>query len=346
MEMTKLFLVLLLHLTLLSSFVLVSYSGYIPAIFTFGDSNFDAGTNRFDKNCTAQANFPPYGSNFFHQPTGRFTNGRTVADFIFLNGTQKEYPSNGLNFASAGSGVLPLTNKEMGVTPIQEQIRQFQTLIKQNKIDKNLVQNSLFLFESGSNDIFNFFLYETTTHTLSPDTYVQAMLTEVEKFVAHIYELGARRIALFSLGPVGCVPARALVPGAPLGRCYGKMNVLVKIYNMGLENLVNEILTKYPGAIGVYGAVYKLVQQFRADPKRYDFIEVSMACCGYGALGGTLQCGKEGYKICPKPNAFLFWDYFHPSEHTYHLISKALWAGKQPAIRPINLKALVNITLV
>ncbi|XP_028065880.1 GDSL esterase/lipase 6-like [Camellia sinensis] len=100
----------------------------IRAIFTFGDSIFDAGNNHFNKNCTAQADFPPYGSSFFRHPTGRFTNGRTVVDFIsqfvgielqkpylelqseVVNGSMKEYPSNGINFASAGNGVLRGTN--------------------------------------------------------------------------------------------------------------------------------------------------------------------------------------------------------------------------------------------
>lgn len=58
------------------------YAHTVPAVFIFGDSLFDAGNNHYNKNCTAQADFPPYGSSFFHHPTGRFTNGRTVADFI------------------------------------------------------------------------------------------------------------------------------------------------------------------------------------------------------------------------------------------------------------------------
>ena len=65
-----------------SLLISVSFSLHVPAIITFGDSIFDAGNNHFNKNCTAQADFPPYGSSFFHHPTGRFTNGRTVADFI------------------------------------------------------------------------------------------------------------------------------------------------------------------------------------------------------------------------------------------------------------------------
>lgn len=115
---------LLLLLVLLSCSL--STSSYnVPAIFTFGDSIVDAGNNHFNKNCTVQADFPPYGSKFFHHPTGRFTNGRTVVDFIcesslpfsnlearlaIMNGSRRNYPSNGINFASAGSGVLHQTN--------------------------------------------------------------------------------------------------------------------------------------------------------------------------------------------------------------------------------------------
>jgi hypothetical protein len=78
-EMEKFFVILLIVLSTLD--VLVS-STSSPAIFSFGDSILDAGNNRFLKNCTARADFPPYGSSFFPHPTGRFTNGRTVPDFI------------------------------------------------------------------------------------------------------------------------------------------------------------------------------------------------------------------------------------------------------------------------
>ncbi|KAK8714846.1 hypothetical protein V6N13_042192 [Hibiscus sabdariffa] len=358
MKMKKLYAHLLI---ILIFFIDLSSCRDVQAVFIFGDSVFDAGNNRFNKNCSVQADFPPYGSTFFHHPTGRFTNGRTVADFIsqfigiglqqpFLeaqiavrNGSTKVYPPNGVNFASAGSGVLPGTNKEWGVTPIQEQLRQFQTLVDQKWINKSVVERSLFFLESGSNDIFNYFL-PFDPPTLEPDAYVQAMIKEVSDLIDQLYKAGTRRIAVFSLGPVGCVPARALLPRAPIDRCYGKMNVMVKKYNKALEKLVNDIPTTHPGAIAVYGAVYDTVQHFCAIPTRYGFSDVSSACCGDGPLGGQVQCGKEGYKICQNPERYLFWDYFHPTQHTYKLISKALWSGNKSRIRPINLKTLVNLT--
>lgn len=154
------------------------------------------------------------------------------------------------------------------MTPIQDQLQQFKTLVQQNLINNKLIQNSLFFFESGSNDIFSYF-YPFGGPTLTPDAYVQSMLSEVTNFIDQISKLGARRIGLFSLGPVGCVPARTLLPGAPVTKCYGKMNKMVKNYNMGLENLGKSIPIKYPGSFAVYGAVYKTVQTFRTNPKRY-----------------------------------------------------------------------------
>ncbi|XP_010243766.1 PREDICTED: GDSL esterase/lipase 6 isoform X2 [Nelumbo nucifera] len=286
---------LLISLIVLVPSVVCASSYKIPAIYTFGDSILDAGNNRFNKNCSAQADFPPYGSSFFHQPTGRFTNGRTVVDFLsqFLgidiqepyleaemgvaNGSRKAYPSNGINFASGGSGVLPQTNKDL--------------------------------------------------------------------FIDQIYSLGARRIVIIALGPVGCVPARMLLPGGRTDRCFGRINHIVKKYNAGLEGLVKDTPITHPGAIGVYGEVYKAVQEFRSMPKRYGFFNITGACCGDGTLRGLVQCGKDSYKVCENPNQFLFWDFFHPSEHTYELVSKALWAGKQSRVRPINLRTLASISV-
>lgn len=55
----------------------------VPAIFIFGDSTFDVGTNNFLKDSQATANFPYNGIDFpYSVPTGRFSNGYNSADQI------------------------------------------------------------------------------------------------------------------------------------------------------------------------------------------------------------------------------------------------------------------------
>ena len=55
----------------------------VPCYFIFGDSLVDSGNN--NKLATAaKANYRPYGIDFPQGVTGRFTNGRTLADIIGL----------------------------------------------------------------------------------------------------------------------------------------------------------------------------------------------------------------------------------------------------------------------
>lgn len=53
-----------------------------PAFFIFGDSTVDVGNNNYI-NPENPASRPPYGQNgFFRVPTGRFSDGLIIVDFI------------------------------------------------------------------------------------------------------------------------------------------------------------------------------------------------------------------------------------------------------------------------
>ncbi|GKD29084.1 GDSL esterase/lipase 6 [Tanacetum coccineum] len=246
--------------------VFASVDAQIKSIIIFGDSQLDSGNNRFIKNCILQANFTPYGSSYFHHPTGRFTNGRTLADFICKEEWSLVHQGEVVKFlASLKAGQIS-TNLE--VTPIQEQLQQFQGLIDQKHLRKNQIMKSLIFMASGSNDVFSYFLLPGASK-LTPQQYVVTMLKELSLFVDKTYKVGARKFVFFTIGPVGCIPGRIIIQGAPTDRCMGRMNLMAKQYNEGLELFIKSIPTKYPGAIGVNAVVYNSVQKFRANPKRY-----------------------------------------------------------------------------
>ena len=53
------------------------------ALFIFGDSFFDFDNNNYINTTTLdQANFWLYGETYFKFPTGRFSDGRLISDFI------------------------------------------------------------------------------------------------------------------------------------------------------------------------------------------------------------------------------------------------------------------------
>lgn len=52
-----------------------------PALYVLGDSLLDSGNNNYLQTII-KANYSPYGEDFVNKSTGRFSNGKTVADFI------------------------------------------------------------------------------------------------------------------------------------------------------------------------------------------------------------------------------------------------------------------------
>lgn len=56
-----------------------------PVTFVFGDSLTDVGNNNYLQYSLARSNYPFYGIDYSGgQATGRFTNGRTIGDFICM----------------------------------------------------------------------------------------------------------------------------------------------------------------------------------------------------------------------------------------------------------------------
>jgi phospholipase/lecithinase/hemolysin len=54
------------------------------SIISFGDSITDTGNllGLSSPNDLPESAFPPYGETFFHHPSGRFSDGRLIIDFI------------------------------------------------------------------------------------------------------------------------------------------------------------------------------------------------------------------------------------------------------------------------
>lgn len=85
--MMKYFLLLITCLIVFKFALISAEISYMSAFFIFGDSSVDPGNNNHIKTIPEnQANYKPYGHNsFFKDPTGRFSNGRIIVDFLGIS---------------------------------------------------------------------------------------------------------------------------------------------------------------------------------------------------------------------------------------------------------------------
>ncbi|XP_052882706.1 GDSL esterase/lipase At1g06990-like [Gossypium arboreum] len=117
-----------------------------PAIVIFGDSTVDPGNNNYI-DTIFKGNIAPYGINFpGHVPTGKFSDGKLVTDFVasslgikdvvqpFLdpNLTNDDLRT-GVSFASTNSGYDDLTTLLSNVITVSRQVEMFRSYIEKLK---------------------------------------------------------------------------------------------------------------------------------------------------------------------------------------------------------------------
>ncbi|XP_038699367.1 GDSL esterase/lipase EXL3-like [Tripterygium wilfordii] len=281
-----------------------------PAVITFGDSIVDTGNNDYIPTIV-KSDFEPYGKDFDGgKPTGRFSNGKVPSDLIADTlGIKKTIPSylqpnlqlqdllTGVSFASAGSGYDPFTSRLVHVLSPDDQINMFKEYIERVKAGvgeqrlATLLSKSLFISVFASNDLANSFSNPFRRLQYDGDRYSDLMVNCARDFYQKLYALGARKIAVFSAPPIGCLPLKRTLEGGILRDCSDITNKLSVLYNTKLSLMINALNKEHPDMRLVYIDIYNTLLSMIKTPAKYGFEESSKGCCG----PGTLQFGILSY---------------------------------------------------
>ncbi|KAL0347482.1 UNVERIFIED_CONTAM: GDSL esterase/lipase EXL3 [Sesamum calycinum] len=213
----------------------------IPGVFAFGDSIVDQGNNNVIKTLL-KCNFPPYGKDFQGGvPTGRYSNGKTPPDLIaeelgitnfipaYLDPNLKaqDLPT-GVSFASGGCGYDPQTSQIVSVISLSDQLKHFKEYMGKLKAAvgeeraNNIVSNSLHLVVAGSDDLANtYFTIGIRRAQYDISSYADLVVSSASSFIQELYQLGARRLAVFGIPPIGCLPSQRTLAGGSFEDVFG-----------------------------------------------------------------------------------------------------------------------------
>lgn len=75
-----------------------------------------------------------------------------------------------------------------------------------------------------------------------------------------LHLLGARKVIVVGIGPLGCIPFGRALNLVPSGQCLVEMNELIQGYNEKLKEMLNGLnQEKGPEAVFVYANTYSIV---------------------------------------------------------------------------------------
>ncbi|XP_037404859.1 GDSL esterase/lipase At5g45910-like [Triticum dicoccoides] len=359
----KLLCVLAAVLALASVEPAVSSPRRYDSIITFGDSFTDTGNavvvlaekSRFD--LTVQ---PPYGMTFFGRPTGRYSNGRLIIDFIaeklglpFLppylshNGSFSE----GVNFAVAGATALnasffrdiPLVGSFVLNTSSSVQLGWFQSLkpsLCTPKCPGFFHRTLFFMGEIGLND-YSFAVFGMTLPQL------RSIVPDVVKTIAAATEAllgqGAKTVVVPGIPPLGCMPPNLVFfPSNETAGyesstgCLKGLNEIARHHNSELRKALDTVRGNHPDARVIYADFFTPVIEMVESPYKFGLTtDVLSCCCGGGGkynFNISAGCGMPGATVCQDPSQYLYWD-GHFTEAAHRYIAKG-WLNSINSCKP------------
>ncbi|KAL0814743.1 hypothetical protein Bca101_071186 [Brassica carinata] len=344
------------------------------SIIIFGDSITDTGNllHLSDPNNLPQSAFPPYGETFFHVPTGRFSNGRLIIDFIaeFLRlpyvppyfGSPNGSFQKGINFAVAGATALEqsflesrgihyaYTNVSLGV-----QLKSFKQSLPNicgSPSDcREMIGDALIIVgEIGGNDYNYGLLVGKSIEEIKE--LVPLVISTISSVITELVHMGGRTIMVPTDLPIGCWTSFLTQYQTsnqeeynPLTGCLNWLNEFVEHHNKELQEELNRLQKLYPHVTILYADYYNALLHIFQEPARFGFMNRPLsACCGTGGpynFNNGSQCGTKGVDCCTDPSKYVHWDGFHLTESAYRWVAMGLLEATRFLLSTGHARALI-----
>ncbi|XP_073032506.1 GDSL esterase/lipase 7-like isoform X2 [Primulina eburnea] len=261
-----------------------------PALFVIGDSSVDCGTNNF-LGTFARADRLPYGRDFdTHRPTGRFCNGRIPVDYLALHLGLPFVPSylgetgsvedmvQGVNYASAGAGIIFSSGSELGQhISLTQQIQQVMDTSQQFILSMgedaayDLISNSIFYISIGSNDYIHYYLRNVSSvqSLYLPWSFNQFLSQTMKQEIKNLYNTNVRNVVVMGLAPIGCAPYYLWMYQSKNGECIETINDMILEFNFAMRFIVEELNHELPEANVIFCDAFEGSMDIIKNHNRY-----------------------------------------------------------------------------
>jgi len=239
--------------------------------------------------------------------TGRASNGPLWVELVATryNATVTPSRTGGTNYAYAGARTGPIAGTTQNVPNMVQQVDAF--LAAPNTGAR---AQALFVIDAATvgNDI-NDALVQSFTNPQAGTTIITAAVANTVSMINRLYTGGARNILVVNSTDIGRTPqVRALGAAAIAGA-----TALSTQFNVALAAQLPAIRTASTGLNLYLFDLGALTTEVFANPATFSFTNVTNPCVVTTSVPPT---------VCSTPDAFFYWDGFHPTASTGRLVSQ------------------------
>uniref|UniRef100_A0A0E0DX04 GDSL esterase/lipase APG n=1 Tax=Oryza meridionalis TaxID=40149 RepID=A0A0E0DX04_9ORYZ len=311
----------------------------VPAVISFGDSTVDVGNNNYLPGAVFKANYVPYGVNFGsrRKPTGRFSDGKIVTDITaetlgfesyappYLSPqTKGDNLLLGANFASAASSYHDDTAALYQLKYYKEYQSKLAALVGQKNATA-ILSDALYIVSTGTGDfIQNYYHNASLSSRYDVNSYCDLLISIFSGFANELYRLGARRIGVTSLPPLGCLPATIRLYGKGSSGCVERLNGDAETFNNKLNITVEALAKKHSDLKIAIFDIYTPLRDMSESPASQGFSEARKTCCQTGTRKTRVYlCNPATAGLCRNASDFVYFDGVHPSEAANLVIAES-----------------------
>ena len=285
----------------------------ISGINIFGDSLVDAG-NLF--NLSGLPPSPPYaqqssnGLVWAAQLASELDLSPTLSSEVLpnlANGTVT-LPTEGINFALAGSLTSEFNSASPDLPGLQQQVASFIEVSQLTPPDPN----TLYVLIAGGND-YNSAVTDPAAIS-SIETLPNQVTDNLTNAAAALIEAGAERLLVGNLPDLGQTPL-AIVLNQANPQSSQRLSSLSAQHNQLLSQKLEDLQTA-SGAEIIQLDLGDLFTAVTQNPAAFGFANVTETCLT------NIQSDFQFDEICNNPDEYLFWDNLHPTEAGHREIAR------------------------
>ncbi|KAB5557105.1 hypothetical protein DKX38_008014 [Salix brachista] len=224
---------------------------------------------------------------------------------------------------------------------LQNHHKTVQNLIGMLGNESALTYLNKFLYSvgMGNNDYLNnYFMpqFFPTSQEYTLEKYTQLLIEQYSQQLRSLYESGARKLVVFGLGKIGCVPGAIATYGTNGSACVELLNDASRLFNSKLLPAIDQLNDDLPDAKIIYIKSYRIGE----DSTVLDLKVNNTACCPSSAIG---QCIPDQIP-CQNRTQYMFWDSFHPTEIFNIFYAERSYSALDPSYAyPYDIHHLISL---